>query len=98
MWDVVKRWLAALRQRRSQPEVLRRVTANARITAVSVDPAKCLAHEWCVHVCPEVFEFHGTSARVRPGAAGYFDSHKAQILRAEDECPVQAIRVKVEGA
>jgi ferredoxin len=95
MWAEIKGWLATFW--RPPPAAARRVPAGARITAVSVDPMRCLAHEWCAHVCPQVFEIELACARVRPGAAEYFTSHETQILRAEDECPTQAIRVTVEG-
>jgi ferredoxin len=65
---------------------------------VTVDAAKCLAHEWCVHVCPKVFEFRDGSAHIKNDAFKHFESRKVEILRAEAECPVDAIKVDVEDA
>lgn len=86
MWRVIKRWVAAWRRDEPRPTVL----------SVSVDPSKCLAHEWCVHLCPGVFEFRDGSAQVKVDAAAYFVSHGAQIVRAGRECPTEAIRVQVK--
>lgn len=91
MWSAVKRWLATCWRGKPQP-------VTDRVIGVSVDPAKCLAHEWCVHLCPEVFEYRDGSAQVRASAESFFDSRSPQILRAERECPTEAIRVRVEKA
>jgi len=96
MLAFLKRFLTALRGK--SPVVTRATAPEAQITRVSVDAAKCLAHEWCVHVCPEVFEFRDGSAHVKNDAFKYFASKKAKILRVEAECPVEAIKVDVENA
>jgi ferredoxin len=67
----------------------------AKITSVLVDRDRCLCHELCIYVCPDVFEFDaGNSiARVKCDADQYFISHDAQIREAEKGCPVYAIRL-----
>jgi ferredoxin len=98
MLACLKRFLAALWGKTQSPVAIRVTAPGAHITRVSVDAAKCLAHEWCVHVCPEVSEFRDGSAHVRSEASKYFVSKKAEILRAEAECPVEAIKVDVDDA
>jgi ferredoxin len=67
--------------------------AMGAVREVYVDPDKCICHEWCVHVCPDVFEMdreHAT-ARVREDASTFFESHALKIAQAVRECPVNAI-------
>lgn len=92
MLRLLRRLLAFVR--RPEAETL----PTVRISGVSVDPTTCLAHEWCVHLCPQVFELRDGSARPTSDAASYFESHNAQILRAEAECPVEAIKVEKLGS
>ena len=98
MWSIFKQWFSTSRRREPQTANSRHLAEGARITAVSVDSTLCLAHEMCIHLCPQVFEFRDSSAHVKPDAASYFESRSAQILAAEENCPVEAIRVEVDEA
>jgi ferredoxin len=65
---------------------------------VRIDPDKCICHEWCIHLCPEVFELsqEHAIARVKDGAAAFFQTHSTQIVQAVRECPVGAIEAAVD--
>lgn len=64
-----------------------------QVIKLTIDPDICLAHEACVRHCPEVFSIVNGVAALNPSADQYFESHAAQILKAEADCPVNAITV-----
>jgi ferredoxin len=67
-----------------------------KVTYVVVDPKICLAHEYCVSVCPEVFNITSGVVALNEGAERLYESKAMKILEAERLCPVDAIKVQTD--
>ncbi|MFA5392470.1 MAG: ferredoxin [Candidatus Paceibacterota bacterium] len=59
---------------------------------VKVDKNKCLGCGMCISLCPEVFELQNTKSKVKEKAD--LEKHKDCIKEAEENCPVQAIKME----
>jgi ferredoxin len=69
---------------------------SPKVTYVVVDSKICLAHEYCVSVCPEVFNVTSGVVALNEGAERHYESKAREILEAERLCPVDAIKVQTD--
>ena len=69
---------------------------SPKVTSVAVDSKICLAHEYCVSACPEVFNVTSGVVAVNEGAERLYESKAMEILEAERLCPVDAIKVQTD--
>ncbi len=72
---------------------------TARVLSIYIDPDVCMCSQACVVQCPEVLEGNTKSGvpRVRKGAERYFESHFEQLKMAADFCPVDAVKLVIDG-
>jgi ferredoxin len=69
---------------------------SPKVTYVVVHSEICLAHEYCVSVCPEVFNVTSGVVALNEGAERLYESKGMEILEAERLCPVDAIKVQTD--
>jgi ferredoxin len=69
---------------------------SPKVTSVVVDSKICLAHEFCVSACPEVFNVTSGVAALNAGAERHYESKAREIMEAERLCPVDAIKVQAD--
>jgi ferredoxin len=64
-----------------------------KVYAIHIEPDKCVLHECCVYICPEVFEIspNDSTVRVKDSAESVFKSRASDIVLAVKSCPVQAL-------
>lgn len=66
--------------------------ASQSVTRVWIAPG-CIVCNLCEDTCPEVFDVHDDMCTIRPSAGRYIATHRAQVVQAARECPVDVIRV-----
>lgn len=98
MFEFIKKSLGLRQDVAPEPAARGQPVETRRIVGVSVDPFKCVAHEACIHVTHDVFEFRQVDicAHVKDDASRHFESQHGLILRAQAECPVNAIKIQYE--
>ena len=71
----------------------------ACVLSIQIDPTTCSCSQACVAQCPEVLDGNTESGvpSVREGAERYFETHVEQLKMAAYVCPVDAVRLEVEG-
>jgi ferredoxin len=69
---------------------------SLKVTSIVVDSKICLAHEYCVSACPEVFNVTSGVAALNAGVERHYESKAREIVEAERLCPVDAIKVQTD--
>jgi len=71
----------------------------ARILSIYIDPITCTCSQGCVVQCPEILDGNTENhiPRIREGAERYFETHVEQIKMAAWACPVDAVKLEIEG-
>ena len=64
-----------------------------KVYEIHIEPDKCVLHECCIQICPEVFEIspNDSTVRLKESAESFFESKAGDIVKAVNSCPVRAL-------
>jgi ferredoxin len=71
----------------------------ARVLSFYIDPDTCTCSQACVYECPELLDGDTPDGvpRLREAAARDLDAHAERLKAAARVCPVEAIKLEIEG-